>query len=1235
MSTLHIQLLGTPIVHHNQDRLSFRTRKTLALLVYLVVEGGMHSREKLATLLWPESEPDAGRATLRSTLRYLRQALDHTTQGEIPPHLAVERDSLGFNFTSAYTLDLEEVEEGIRLPAEIEWDQVEILDYALDAAKGEFLEGFTLPDAAAFDDWSSLQREHWHMKRVEIYDRLSRRQLQAGRKNDAIRTAAEWIKVDPFQELAYQRLIRAQLAAGKRSAALETYRSCRQTLQEELGIDPSPKTDSLAQKAKTGVDLEAAVHTPTERAEEVPRKIDTPLVGRQGEHQQLVETYQHVNRGGSRVIFLEGEAGIGKTRLAKEFVRWAGAEGADVLQGKAFESDEGIPYQVVVDALRPRVDHENAPEDLLDDVWMAELSRLLPELRSRYPDLPRPTSEESAAQMRLFEAVVHLFKALADRVPVVFFADDLQWADTASLDLLRYLTRRMAEETAPVCLLFSLRSEVLAPVRTESTLREWVAGMARERDVKRLRLTSLSFGDVQDLVDQLFDADKNDVLQESFTGSRGDVPSDDEEFTRADFGRWLFNESGGQPFYLSETITTLVDRGMLRWERTAEGDWRLRPDPTLAGRGKKSPWDVEDDFVPPAVRDVIQDRLSQLSPSSFNMLSAGAVLSREFTFDDMCRIAGIRQDEGLFGLDELRARRLLENVDDGLENYYAFSHDKIRDVVYTEAGNARRTLYHERAFRYLKEKDARAASLARHASAAQLMGPAFHYALQAGEDAMDLYAVGVAVEQYQQAKQILEENPDIAGEVGRGKQRQLYERLGRALELDHNWERAKGVYQDMLQRSREEGDSKMEVAALNELSDLAVQTHMDVDQASQYLTEARKIAEENGHKAGIARMEWCLAQVKFYSYDREGALEHGESALRLAREIDDQGLVALALNALGYAKHGPFPPSQLAQALEHAHASQEIFSELGNRAMEVDSITLAGSVKIHLGQSPAAVEIINMAREISREIGNSWGQSNTAFNLARAQFECGHYEEAFSLIHESLDLARDQELTYLVAGILSVRGGMYREICALEKAIADHKNARSIFGESPNPHVRGILDLDLCADYVFGAEWEKATRFAEKTLTSNSRSWLFGSLGQWCLVEALGRAGKTDRAEEAAARFGRQIGDNPRYRITHLRSRAAVADCCGETGQAVESLEKAATLADKLNLPGESWQIRAKLGEYYHDMGETSRSREVRKQAAGIAYRLGQRLSAEDQRDTFLASRAVRQLPMDQVHSSE
>ena len=217
-----------------------------------------------------------------------------------------------------------------------------------------------------------------------------------------------------------------------------------------------------------------------------------PLVGRAEEHSQLVSAFQQTVQGRAQVVVLIGAAGVGKTRLVSAFQEWVmlNSPEAELWQGRTFETGGRLAFQPVVEALRLRLEQVNAPEDLLEDVWLAELSQLMPELRARYPDLPPPmTGDAHFVRSRLFEAMATLGSALAARHPAVLMLDDIQWADADTLELVHYLARRWAEMGAPILILLTVRQEAYA---ADAALREWLTRLERDASFTRLLLDNLS-----------------------------------------------------------------------------------------------------------------------------------------------------------------------------------------------------------------------------------------------------------------------------------------------------------------------------------------------------------------------------------------------------------------------------------------------------------------------------------------------------------------------------------------------------------------------------------------------------------------------------------------------------------------------------------------------------------------------------------------------------------------------
>jgi len=411
---------GRSLVKHGEDTLTFSTRKALALLVYLAVEGGTHARKTLSESFWPELDAEHGRTALRATLFELRKLLERCHGPGERAHLLVERDTLGFDQDSPLTLDLRLVESaskqvgrGIEPLAGLAREALLAqLEQAMHLARGPFLASFTLRDSQFFDDWTRQHREYWHLRVQQLFDALSRLYERAGDGERAIETVSRWLGCDPLNEEGYRRLMRLRFSQGDRAGALRAYANCCAVLADELQLEPEPETVALAKHMRHTAPLRPAQPQPPHSSPGQPpaHLLDGPFLGRTAEFGTLIECYQRVHAGQPHLVLLQGEAGIGKTRLATEFVGWAQAQGAEVLTGRALQTGRQLPYQPLIDVLRRQLEQEHAPDDLVSDVWLAELSRLLPELRDRYPDLPVPTMEEALGHSRLFEATARLLQ---------------------------------------------------------------------------------------------------------------------------------------------------------------------------------------------------------------------------------------------------------------------------------------------------------------------------------------------------------------------------------------------------------------------------------------------------------------------------------------------------------------------------------------------------------------------------------------------------------------------------------------------------------------------------------------------------------------------------------------------------------------------------------------------------------------------------------------------------------
>jgi tetratricopeptide (TPR) repeat protein len=781
-----------------------------------------------------------------------------------------------------------------------------------------------------------------------------------------------------------------------------------------------------------------------------------------------------------------------------------------------------------------------------------------------------------------------------------------------------------------VLLVANLRAEAF---EQDPRLAGWWTGISRDLSAVRLTLEALSREDTVRLLGTLVDTN----------GENGQAALLER------LGRWLHAETGGQPFFLTETLGALVERGV------------LVPDPEQGGPALGvAAFDEEalQNLLPARVRDMIRVRIANLSPAATELLSAAAVLGRGFGFEQVCQVAGLADNDCLPALDETLASGLLRDVGgdpDALfgEDAYLFTHDRVRDVAYPAAGSARRRLFHRRALEVLTEEGAPAAELARHAFAAGMAKEAFGHSLAAGDQALALFATEDAVSHYERAKRLLTgpEGRPAPVEPPITELQRLYINLGRAHEFTGRWDDARAAYAAMRTSGGRSGQPALEWSALNRLAILSAQRSFDAPATVGLLKEALQIAEASGDRVGVAETEWNLSQMHAHGLEVDAAITHGEKALQLARELGLRELEARTLATLATAHSfagrweecainaregaslyatmdGRRSEGTGALSAQYILAGAPPSATSSDRAMRVQCLCLLSGGEVHCGSPQAGVAAGREALEISRKLNNQWTLVHSIADLTQGLLDVGEYEEALRNTREGVELGRKLPIPTLFFFTLTALGNAYQALLALEEAREAYEEALAVTEAAASPKWKAFVAPHLCANRTLAGDWEGAHTYAREAVAAREEmpaALIWMDFERHHETKALLRGGAEEMAREDVRHFGEQIGENRRYRIPYLRSLAMLSRPESDE-TAIECLLEAKALAEEIGLPGELWQIQAEIGELRAERGEAREAQQAFLQAAELAQLLAQKIADQNMRERFLSASQVRRV---------
>jgi DNA-binding SARP family transcriptional activator/tetratricopeptide (TPR) repeat protein len=841
-------------------------------LAYLALNTGRPvTRERLIAALWGDDAPTGHSQALNVVLSKLRRAV-----GAGVVENAGER---AVQLMTGARVDIDSVQpaldEAFAARDRGDWAAVtEAANRVEAAADAGLLPGYEAP-------WLDDPRRRLEEQGLQARELRGDAGLALGGSElaHAERAAQEIVDRAEFRESGYLLLMRVREAQGNLVEALRVHERLRILLRDELGVAPGPQVQAEFERLLKAEQAQAESGPPPQQRpleehtapEFFATRAGARFVGRRSEIERLRGYYERAAAGQRQLVLLEGEPGIGKTRLAVQFMETCEAEGALALYGRC-DSDTHVPYQPFVEALR-----RYATRTSLDRLtpWRAELSRVIPELWADQEPAPEATD-----RYRLFDAAAELLIDMAKSQPVVLVLDDLHWADKPTLLMLRQLVR--GADDSPILIVASFRD-----TERPDALMDILVQLRREHYYETIELRGLDEADTTELIGE-FRSDQ--------------VP---EHVNRA-----LWEETKGNPFFLEEMVR------------------HLGASQATAG-GNGAPWPTE---LPEGIREVIGRRLATLSDRTSEVLTTAAVIGREFRIELLEALGSYDEDELDEVVEESVNAHVIAEVP-GVYGRCSFTHSLIRQTLYDGLTATRRARLHLRVAEALERLEADApepplAELAHHfclAPPSRGATKAVEYAERAAELAKKQLAYEEAARLYETALVALEQ-------AGADVQRrcELLLRCGDAQTKAGDSIAARATFRQAADAARALGSPQLLTLAALGYGQAGQMAGGVVDETVVKLIEEALAAVGDSEPALRSRLLARLAMELSFSEQTERRAELSSEAVEIAREADDSSGLGFALVARHWSLWGP---QNVQERLETSNAMLALAERSGDERL--------------------------------------------------------------------------------------------------------------------------------------------------------------------------------------------------------------------------------------------------------------------------------------------------------------
>jgi len=1148
--------LGPVILKNQNNSFKIPRRQVRALLYRLGVRLEKVPRDSLANMFWSDQPDVNARRNLSHLIAHLNRALPD------PELLQNSRDYLQIDRNKIWT-DTEEFLQLSNFPEN--HPDIDALSRAVDLYRSPLLSGFSLPESSQFEEWVSFERQYFELQYLKVLGSLIVYWSSEQNYQKAIAYAKKYLAVNELAEDIHKQLMILYAASGDRQSALRQFELCTTILERELGIKPLKETRSVYQSILQD-------RLPNKKG--FPQKQiwldlpdqEIPLVGRRGILSKFGEVIQNLQLGRGGILLLSGEAGIGKTRLIHDFAKIFNKD-VKVISGTCQMQNKALPYQPLVQALRSLTNIDEI-KIAVPSIWIGELTRLLPELKSStHEELTYQPVEPGEARLRLFEALVQVFLGLTKtNGPLVLCIDDLHLADNTTLDWLVYLSKRILQ--SHLLVLAAYRSE------DNDAVVDVKIALNRAGVLFEVKLQGLNNYATQEIVSHFLDSDQK----------------------MGNFSERLQQSTKGNPFLIIETLRTLKESG--KFEQNYEN--------------------IEMLPLPESICHAVEERLRRLDPISRQILEAAAIMGESFTFDMIHLHSGRSEIETSDGLEVLTTRQfIILNPQHGT---YSFQHELIRRAVKKNLNPIRRQLLHRRAGWVLEQLGSNLVELmAYHFDLGGENEKAIYYHELAAKRAENIFAWHEVEFHQERLLTILERtDPNKSSEDTLNKQIQILIDCVHQSHLLGNLKKRNNALVKINDLAQESGNPDLFIQ-----SSLQKTTFLNLDaEYETAIAEAQKALDITSQSGNQTTKVLLMNQIGFSHYflgEPHQALSILEPAVsQLAG--DDIATGRHLTHTMGYAYFHMGEYERALQLQEETYKNHQKMGDTNGMAWAGLDI---GATYLKLGRQNEAKEHLTTNLDLARKIGSRSAEAYGLSWLGYWEIFQGNYYNALQLFHQALSLEFVLNSTHGRVAAEEGIGLAYYHLGDLNQA--HHWLNLAIEHARPIGHIRrfvialtGIGLVEILTGELTSSRnhLQEAIQAAQKSICKEGLSRGLSALARVCRLSE-----DTETAFENAL-SAINIAKDVNLPSCELFGEIEVGLALFSQGKhdvAIEHTQKAVTL---MSLAGESW-----LGceEIYHAhsvvlraLGNISAADEYLQQAKDSASAKAKRIPDQKQRQRYI-----------------